>query len=253
MVLLPKIHSIFVRCVWASGLLFVLAACQIELNSGLDEAEANEMMMILLQEGIPTSKTYNKDSTVTLTIKEDNFSDAVNILQARGLPRKKYSDLGSVFKQDSMISTPTEEWARFLYARSQELSQTVGTISGVLSARVHIALPKKDSVLDEPPLPTASVLVRVNSTLVSEDLVPQIKRLVTHSVEQLSYKNVSVVVTPIRINEAQPVLVSLYGLIVHEASSGRLQFVFFGLGFFVLILPIAVFATYFLTRKRQSA
>ena len=125
------------------ALVFLLGGCQVELFGGLSEGEANDIIALLQRNGISVAKTIGKKQVVSLQIDEDRFADAVEILKRAGLPRERFDDLGDVFKKEGMVSSPTEERARFLYARSQELSQTLSQIQGALSARVHVVLPEK--------------------------------------------------------------------------------------------------------------
>ena len=199
--------------------LCVLAACQVELNSNLDEQEANEMMAKLLANGIAVSKVIEKD-TITLMVKREQFGEAVDLLKQHGLPRKKFSSTGDLFKGDNLVASPMQEWARFTYAKSQELSQSISSIPGVIKADVHIANQRKESPFDEVKPPSASVLIQMTEDRMTSDLVPQIKQLVSYSIPDIDYDRVGVVITPVAAPpETGQKMVNILGMIVHRDSA----------------------------------
>jgi type III secretion protein J len=105
--------------------------------------------------------------------------------------------MGDVFKKEGLVSSPSEERMRFMYAMQQELSNTLSRIDGVVSARVHVAIPANDPLASniKPASAAVQVLHRPDAKL--EPITAAIKELVTRSVEGLPYDNVSVVFLPI--------------------------------------------------------
>ncbi len=222
----------------------LLGACKVELYSGLDERAANEMLAILLAQGIPAERMLAKDKTLTVSVEESRFAEAVQLLKAQGLPHETFKTMGDVFAGDGMISSPVEERARLIYALSQELARTVSEIDGVLSARVHVVLPEQDGLGGTTSPSSASVFVRHAASVQVGALTPQIKLLVSKSIEGLQYDNVTVVLVPVEGAAALPVaadqaLTQVAGIWVQQASAGTARLVIYGLAGLVLALLLA--------------
>ena len=197
-------HRPILSCLlrFAPGLLALvvtglLAGCgKVPLFSSLSEPEANEMMAILLQRNIACEKRAAKDNLWVLKVEPDHFSRAVELLKSQGYPREKFVKIGDVFQKSGLVSSPTEERIRYMYALSQEISDTLMQIDGVMNARVHIVIPDNDPLATNMTPSSAAVFVRYRQGFDLESLTPQLKNLVTRSIEGLSYDNVSLVLVP---------------------------------------------------------
>ncbi len=188
--------SALMRAFACLGLAVLLAGCQVDLYSKLTEAEANEMIALLQRNAISATRMAAKDGSITLRIDDHSFANAVVLLNEAGLPRHKFATMGEIFADTKLISSPTEERARLVYALSQELSRTLSEIDGVISARVHLVLPRSDPLKEHDKPSSASVFIKYDPDLAVVALLPQIKTLVTNSVEGLIYEKVSVVFVP---------------------------------------------------------
>jgi type III secretion protein J len=173
----------------------LLAACKVQLYSNLAQKDANEMLAVLLRAGIDAETVIAKED-VSIRVEQSQIDRAIELLNARGLPRPKSATLGEVFKQEGLISSPLEQRARFIYAMSEELSRTLNQLDGVVSSRVHIVIPERRPNETTTAPPSAAIFIKYQDDYDLTSYVPQIKQLVANAVEGLSYDKVSVVLFP---------------------------------------------------------
>ncbi|MDF0522222.1 EscJ/YscJ/HrcJ family type III secretion inner membrane ring protein [Bradyrhizobium yuanmingense] len=178
-------------------LVLLLAGCKADLYTKVHEREANEMLALLLSKGVDAVRVVAKDGTSTIQVEEKQLAVSIELLNDQGLPRQVFKNLGEVFKGSGLVASPVEERARYVYALSEELSRTINDIDGVLSARVHVVLPKNDLLRQDATPSSASVFIRHGSNAKLSALLPQIKMLVANSIEGLSYDKVAVVFVPV--------------------------------------------------------
>jgi type III secretion protein J len=185
------------RFCFVIGIALLLSACQSELYSALNEDDANEMLALLMHDGLAAAKVKAKDGTISIVIDATQFAAAVDVLKAHGLPRTKFASINDVFQPSGLIASPVQEQARYIWAIGQELSKTVSQIDGVLTARVQVVLPDNDLMKREVTPSSASVFLRYDEGSQASALVPQIKSLVANSVQGLTYDKVSVTLVPV--------------------------------------------------------
>lgn len=166
---------------------------KVELMAAMPETEANEVLAALQNAGISADKVAGKEGMVGVTIDALRVGEAVDMLREQGLPRERFAGMGQVFKKEGLISSPLEERARYLYALSQELGDTISQIDGVVTARVHVVLPESTTTGD-PGIPSsAAVFIKHQENYNLETVQPQIRRLVTNSIPGLASEKISIV------------------------------------------------------------
>ena len=191
------------------------------------EKEANEILVAL--SGFDLSKKQEKsgrDVTWQLSVPHRDFDRAVAALVAKNLPRNEYGGFQRMIDSSGLIPTKTDERAKLLFARAQELEKTLELMDGVLNARVHIAVPEKDRYMASVAATTApkeeteedseevaaaaspaadvasaSVMLRMFVDQQLDD--DQVKELVANAVEGLSPDQVSVMVVEAELEAPQ--------------------------------------------------
>jgi type III secretion protein J len=174
------------------AIVFLLSACSQQLFGALDEGAANQVVSALRNEGISADKSRASDVLWKVSVPDDEFARAVQVLKRRNLPPQPFDGLGRVFRKDSLVSTPTEERARLIHAMSQELERSLMEMDGILVARVHPVIPPHDPLNPKKIGTSASVLIkyRPGSDIAGREAM--IRALVASGVEGLSYEDVRV-------------------------------------------------------------
>jgi len=167
--------------------MLALAGCDQEiLYSHLDEQQANEVAAALLRANIDIDKRQaERGGEWTVLVSKKDLPAAVSLLEAAGLPRHSHPSMGEVFKKEGFVASPTEDKARYLYALSEELSDTLHQLDGVVSARVHVALPDKDLIGDKAESASASVVIVTEPGAHVQERETDIKAIVKDAVEGL--------------------------------------------------------------------
>lgn len=173
-------------------LLLLLTGCSQQLLGGLDESAANQVVAALRGEGIAADKVHVAEDFWKVTVPEDEFSRSTQVLRRRNLPPQQFEGLGRVFKKESLVSTPTEERARLIYAMSQEMERSLSGIDGVLMARVHPVIPPHDPLNPKKVASSASVLIKFRPGAEVASREAMVRALVASGIEGLSYEDVRV-------------------------------------------------------------
>jgi type III secretion protein J len=186
-------HAIL-RTLTCTLLAWVLAGCEgsVQLFANMSERDANEVLASLKEAGIDARKLPGKEG-VNLEVDQPSVARAIAYLNAEGLPRERRSNMGDVFRKEGLISSPLEERARYLWALSQELSETISQIDGIVRARVHVVLPERSAGSDPAMPSSAAVFVKYRRGVNLDDATPQIRRLVASSIPGLQADKVTVV------------------------------------------------------------
>ncbi|OZG74394.1 EscJ/YscJ/HrcJ family type III secretion inner membrane ring protein [Hahella sp. CCB-MM4] len=154
------------------------------LYSSLTEQQANEVEAALLQVNINAVKVRAENGEDwAINVERDQLPQAMAVLREQGLPRFDSLSMGDIFRKEGFVSSPMEEKARYLYALSQELSATLMEIDGVVSARVHVALPQQGLLDEKKDSASVSVVIIQQPSVDLSIHETDIKAIITDGVE----------------------------------------------------------------------
>jgi type III secretion protein J len=206
-----------------------LAACQQELYSNLTEVDANEMMTRLMANGISVEKVAQGKDVFTLQVNSSDILRAMNVLNDGGYPKHRYDGIADLFPKTGLVTSQFEERVRYIHLLEQNMAKTLSTIDGVIAARVHIVLPEAPQ-LGQPLKPSsAAVFIKHQAGVDLDFFVPQIRRLISSSIEGLEYTAVTVILAEAsapKLSVVGPqdpgnVVEVLPGLSIKDASKDR--------------------------------
>lgn len=251
----PSFHSFRIRLIAALAGLLLLGACQSELYSNITEREANEMLVLLLADGIDARKVNAGDGTFSLTVGEHSVQRALALLNANGLPRSDRASIGQVFAGGGVVSSPFEQRIRYIYALGEEVAQTLQQIDGVLVARVHIVMPEDPALGQEIRPSSAAVFIKQRAGYDLDFLVPQIRRLVANSIEGVDVESITVALVeaaPEPVRQAAPSETPMSRVLGVEMPPASVQIVTMALGGLVLLSALALGAAGYLAYRLRS-
>jgi type III secretion protein J len=237
--------------------LILLAGCNVPIAAGLDENDANHAVVALEKSGVAAEKDRDPETEGRwrISVARDDASSAAGILSSESLPPAASPGLLETLGQGSIVPSHASEQAKYVAGIAGELERSLRSLDGVISVRVHLALPQRDSLSpDEAPLPaSASVLLRHRGSA-PPIAISDIQRLVAGAVPGLTAAQVSVVASPVptpaRLAERE---LSRFGPVtVTRASVFPLRTIF-GAGLLLnLGLLGALFVVWTRARKAES-
>lgn len=177
--------------------LLFLVGCKSSLFENLEEDQANQIVAALSQHGIDGVKARNADKTWSVSVDSAYVVAATEITREYALPRGGHANLGELFSRQGLISNPGEDQVRYVYGLTQELSETLEKIDGVLVARVHVVQPERDPLKRQVAPPSASVMIRYRSDYNLDYMRDKIRGLVAGSVEGLTPDHVYLTLVPV--------------------------------------------------------
>ncbi len=241
----------------------LLTSCSSQrvIVNGLEEREANEILVFLAENGIQATKVQQpsaggggaKIALYDVSVPEANATEAMALLNQAGLPRRKTQNLLNIFSGTGLVPSDLEQKIRYEAGLAEQIASTIRKIDGVLDADVQLSFPPED-----PLNPghykgkiTASVFVKHNGILddPNSHLITKIKRLVAASVTGLSYDDVTVIPVRAQVNESSTGIINnapteerqyvdVWSLIIAQESLFRFRIIFFSFVLLIFLLLI---------------
>jgi type III secretion protein J len=173
----------------------LLAGCSVPVAVGLEESDANRVVMALDRAGVDATKDVDPsaEGKFRIDVARDDAPRALAAMSDEELPRPKSKGVLDALDKGQLVPSQAAEHAQFVSGLAGDLERTLTSVDGVLSARVHLNVPEQNPLRDgAPERATASVLVehRGQNPPMSENAV---QRLVAGGVRGLAAENVAVV------------------------------------------------------------
>lgn len=247
----------FLRCSFLL-VVFSLASCnqQQTIVNGVDEKEANEIVVLMASHGIPAVKEPmptsggaggSGDMQWNIAVSGQDTTRAMSILNRNGLPRREGQSLLGLFSKQGLVPSDREEAIRYQAGLASQLANTIRKWEGIVDADVSFSFPDSDEAERGVPM-TASVYVKHQGVLddPNSQIVPKIKRYIAGAVVGLDYSNITVVGDKVRVSEEivpgnapSATLRKVWGVSIAETSVTRFQMIFFA---FCLLFVVFVAA-----------
>ncbi len=188
----------------------LLAGCgRSVLYSQLDETQANEVLAALIDHNVDARKEADKRGEGwQVLVDRGDMPAAMAVLHNAGLPHSS-TDIGAMFEKQGFVSSPLEDKQRYIYARQQQLNQTLRQLDGVVDAYVYLSVPDKNPLSESPVVGSASVILIVAPNADIKSQTTEIKAAVMNGTESLTDPTrVSVTTfrrnpTPVNVSDAQ--------------------------------------------------
>lgn len=182
---------------WLVLLCLTLAGCrQPSLLQGLDQQQVNEVISVLQRNNITATKVDNGKTGYSVQIAQADFAAAVDLLALYSLPSRARVEIAQMFPADSLVASPRAEKARLYSALEQRLEQSLNTLEGVVSARVHVSYDLETGESGRKVVPIhLSALVVYERDSEPQRLVNDIKRFLKNSFSAMDYDRISVVLS----------------------------------------------------------
>lgn len=246
----------------ASALLLTSCESQKTIVNGLDEREANEILVFLASKNISASKVQSvgagggggsKLVLWDIVVSDKDATEAMALLNQAGLPRMRSQNLLSIFANVGLVPSERQDKIRYEAGLAAQIASVIRKIDGVLDAEVQISFPEEDPLNPGKTKGkiTASVYVKHNGVLddPNSHLVTKIKRLVAASITGLDYNDVTVIADksrgseftgPFVPSEEEKSYVSIWTLIIAKESVTRFRIIFFSFSLLILLMSLAL-------------
>lgn len=260
--------SHYVLLIFALFFLPFFSSCEKRrfIVNGIEEKEANEIIVLLSNKGIDAEKVENKQGSGggggggqksalwDISVKNEETTSAMSILNNAGFPRPKSQNLLNIFKDSSLVPTDLGEKIRYQAGLASQISSTIRNIDGILNADVLLSIPDPDPLNPNAPKKdiTASVYVKHSGVLddPNSGLATKIKNLVASSVSGLKTENVTLVPDRARFSDLAPGsitrsdldmdYVTLWTITIAKTSVTTFRIIFFTFCILILLLTLII-------------
>lgn len=234
--------------------------------NGLDEKEANEILVFLAGKNIDAAKVVSKEgagagggSKITLwdiAVDSSKATEAMAVLNANGLPRRRGQNLLDLFSAGGLVPSEMQEKIRYQAGLAEQIASTIRKIDGILECDVQLSFPEEDPLNPQAQKGKATASVYVKHQGVLDDpnshLTTKIKRLVASSVNGLDFDNVTVIGDRARFSDVsieggksrgpseKMEYTRVWSIVLAKDSLLRFQIIFFSFSLIILVFLLMI-------------
>ncbi len=160
------------------------------LFSNLSQQDSGKIIEKLKERKI----SYKIEGSGTLIKVPESMKNELRIeLASQGLPEG--GGVGfEIFDKTSLSATDFVQKINFVRATEGSLARTISSLNEVMSAKVHIVLPKRSVFIEDQEDAKASIAVKLRpGAMLSRTIVPAIIHLTAQAVEGLNANNIAVI------------------------------------------------------------
>jgi type III secretion protein J len=132
-----RLLALFAATLLSSG-------CREEILHNTSERDANRLITRLHDVRIDAEKSQQSDGRWAITVPAGEAAGALRHLEEVRMFKDFGDDIGA---EPSIMASREEQRFHYERAMSRELERTLGTLGGVLEARVHLHMPQSDPFL----------------------------------------------------------------------------------------------------------
>lgn len=253
--------------------------------SGIEEKEANLILVLLKNKGIEAQKIRQATSGAaaqgagpkfSISVPEGDTIEAISFLNQNGLPKKMGTNLLDLFAKQGLMTTEKEETIRYHAGLAQQLTNVILMIDGVIDASVQLSFPPEQTAItaanqskEEKPKITSAVYVKHQGVIDDPNthLEDKIRRIISGSITGLDINNVTIVSDRARLADlsidempegfyAPQEYVSIWSIVMSKTSAARFRTLFFLIMTLLIIFAVItgwlLWKLYPLLRKKEG-
>ncbi len=237
-------------------LLLTALGCTTTLVRDVDETQANRIVSALTEQGIVAEKQpLGEDGArYTIVVTQRDVTAAISALSRAELPSTSPAGVLDALADKGLVQSQRSEEARLLAGIAGELERSLSQLAQVQSARVHLAVPRHEPLLDEHERqrPSASVLLRHLGA--TPPIAPEnVKALVAGAVPGMVPERVTVVSASVPLPPHKgPALAKFGPFLLTQSSAGGFRALVLTLSLINLVL-VAVLGWFWWTVRNLRA
>lgn len=234
-----------------------LNACSVPIAANLDEADANQAIVVLERGKVGASKErdHEHEGRFVVNVANQDASAAIGLLARENLPPRASPGVLEALGESSVVPSRLAEHAKWSAGIAGDLERSLRNVDGVLSARVHLGVPPTERLDPEGQraAPSAAVLLRHRGAT-PPVASGEVQRLIGGAVPGLAPERVNVVMVSSAWSDAPDQGLMRFGPVsVTRGSATSLRVIVIVVALLALGLLASLLALWTRLRRAEAA